>query len=415
MKLNTLINEPITYTATFIADGNVVDIVEYYSGTGEVIEPVPPAKEGYWWHWDNYELTGNITINAIYETIGYIACFVNGNNIIAQIPYTIETENITPPPVPEKAGYTSEWEDYSLEVGGITVQVLFTPNIYEVDLVVDGEVIGTIDYTYDDENPDLPTVPEKKGYTGEWVINQDDGNVVIHAEYTPINYYATFMADGNQVGDKVPFTVESISIIEPAVPEKEGYSKDAFIKAFFDNSVFGEIKPSDEVSFSANNHTDRIYKKKYIKNTGYSIIQGNGVACGKLIGGHGGIVEYAENSIIKMTDSDFRNRILFFEDIEQVCDCNYIQQFFQRLGQKGWLQLLNGIIIGQMKIGENFERLSETVKNVISGEYNLTDLPVVYGLNIGHISPITIIPYGGEAKISIDNNIRFVITESLVR
>ncbi|MCR5523490.1 MAG: InlB B-repeat-containing protein [Clostridia bacterium] len=223
MKLNTLINEPITYTATFVADGNVVDIVDYYSGTGEVIEPVPPAKEGYWWHWDNYELTGNITINAIYETIGYIACFVNGNNIIAQIPYTIETENITPPPVPEKAGYTSEWEDYSLEVGGITVQVLFTPNIYEVDLVVDGEVIGTIDYTYDDENPDLPTVPEKKGYTGEWVINQDDGNVDIHAEYTPINYYATFMADGNQVGDKVPFTVESISIIEPAVPEKEGY------------------------------------------------------------------------------------------------------------------------------------------------------------------------------------------------
>ena len=68
-----------------------------------------------------------------------------------------------------------------------------------------------------------------------------------------------------------------------------------------------------------------------------------------------------------------------------------------------------------MKIGENFDRLSETVKNVISGEYNLTDLPVVYGLNIGHISPITIIPYGGEAKISIDNNIRFVITESLVR
>ena len=193
------------------------------------------------------------------------------------------------------------------------------------------------------------------------------------------------------------------------------YSKDAFIKAFFDNSVFGEIKPSDEVSFSANNHTNRTYKKKYIKNTGYSIIQGNGVACGKLIGGHGGIVEYAENSIIKMTDSDFRNKILFFEDIDQVCDCNYIQQIFQRLGQKGWLQLLNGIIIGQMKIGENFDRLSETVKNVISGEYNLTDLPVVYGLNIGHISPITIIPYGGEAKISIDNNIRFVITESLVR
>ena len=43
-------------------------------------------------------------------------------------------------------------------------------------------------------------------------------------EYTPVTYYATFIADGIQVGDKVPFTVENGSINEPAVPAKDGYT-----------------------------------------------------------------------------------------------------------------------------------------------------------------------------------------------
>ncbi|MBQ8944165.1 MAG: hypothetical protein IJ050_06650, partial [Clostridia bacterium] len=45
----------------------------------------------------------------------------------------------------------------------------------------------------------------------------------VNAVYTPITYYATFIADGKQVGGKVPFTVESKSIEEPTVPKKEGY------------------------------------------------------------------------------------------------------------------------------------------------------------------------------------------------
>ncbi len=203
-----------------------------------------------------------------------------------------------------------------------------------------------------------------------------------------------------------------------AIAEQSGwhsYSKAAFLKAFFDDSVIGKILPSDEVSYSENNHTDRTYEKKYIKHPGYKVIQGTGTVCGKLIGGHGGIVEYGKDSLIKLTADDFKNRILFFEDIEKVCDYEYLHRFFRQLGQKGWLQLLNGIIIGQIKIGENFKQLSESVKNVISGEYNLTDMPVIYGLNIGHISPITIIPYGAEARISIDDDyIRFEITESIV-
>lgn len=193
------------------------------------------------------------------------------------------------------------------------------------------------------------------------------------------------------------------------------YSRDAFVKAFFDNSVFGNIESSYEVSYSDNNHTSKTYEKVYEKSTGYRVIQGCGSVTGRLFGGHGGIVEYADDSIIKLTKEDFADKILFFEDIDSICDYDYIKWFFDQLGNKGWLQVLNGILIGKLKIGKNFDLFSDSVKGVVSGKYGLESLPIIYGANVGHISPINIMPYGAEAKLCIyDNTAMVEITENIV-
>lgn len=193
------------------------------------------------------------------------------------------------------------------------------------------------------------------------------------------------------------------------------YSKAAFVKAFFDNSVIGQIYPSDVISYSSNNHICKTYKKIYEKTDGYKVIQGTGNVTGKLFGGHGGIVEYSNQALIKLTKEDFAEKILFFEDIESICDYEYIKWFFEQLGNKGWLQVLKGIIIGKMRIGERFDLLSESVKSVVSGKYGLELLPIIYGVNVGHISPITIIPYGADAEISISaDSVTFKIIENVV-
>jgi hypothetical protein len=99
------------------------------------------------------------------------------------------------------------------------------PMTYIKDIIVDGDKIGEVTFTYGDtELTDLPDVPEKTGYTGEWEYTITGSELEIHPKYTAIVYYATFIADGNQVGDKVPFTVESTSITAPAVPSKAGYT-----------------------------------------------------------------------------------------------------------------------------------------------------------------------------------------------
>ncbi len=203
------------------------------------------------------------------------------------------------------------------------------------------------------------------------------------------------------------------------IAEQKGwhpYSKEAFIRAFFCNEIIGNVLPSKDISYSKNNHTDPNYNKKYISQDDYKVVQGNGVVRGKLIGGHGGIVEYSNDSLINLTNDNFKNAILFFEDIEEICDYNYLQNVFDELGKRGWLQLLNGIVIGAMKIGKDFERFSTTITSIISEKYGLNDLSVIYGLNIGHISPIFIMPYGAEARISInDGKCCFEILEKIVR
>ena len=47
--------------------------------------------------------------------------------------------------------------------------------------------------------------------------------MIIEAVYTPITYSVTFMADGKEVA-VLYYTVENLSIEEPAVPEKDGFT-----------------------------------------------------------------------------------------------------------------------------------------------------------------------------------------------
>ena len=122
-------------------------------------------------------------------------------------------------------------------------------------------------------------------------------------------------------------------------------------------------------------------------------------------------MEHEENSPIVLTSEDFTNTILFFEDIPEFCDVEYIGKFFDLLGRNGYLQVLKGVIIGKMCTADSFESYAEEIRRVVSGKYGLEDLPILYGVNFGHASPICILPYGAEAELDMEK-LRFTITES---
>lgn len=58
------------FTATFVADGNVVATVDFPKGTTQIAEPQVPAKDRYMGEWESYTLSdSDITINALYTLI----------------------------------------------------------------------------------------------------------------------------------------------------------------------------------------------------------------------------------------------------------------------------------------------------------------------------------------------------------
>lgn len=189
------------------------------------------------------------------------------------------------------------------------------------------------------------------------------------------------------------------------------YSKYWFQKVLFDSSVIGNIPPTDEWSFDGNNHTNPNYTKTYLQNDGYRRIQGKGIVRGRLFGGHGGLMEYEESTGMYLQKSDFENKILFFEDIPEFCNVEYIKDFFEWLGKRGFLQVLKGVIIGKIRPGNSYESFAEAIRKTVSGKYGLCDLPILYGVNFGHTSPICVLPYHAEAELDIDN-LRFTILES---
>ncbi len=81
----------------------------------------------------------------------------------AEIEYTHGQKSIQLPEVPEKEGFTGEWPSYSLTDGGVTITAVYTKNQYTVTWNVEGETTSST--VYFDDTIEKPADPIKEGYT----------------------------------------------------------------------------------------------------------------------------------------------------------------------------------------------------------------------------------------------------------
>ncbi len=218
---------PKTYTLTFVADSETIKQQTIGIDTVNVEEPDIPAKTGYTATWETFTIQPkDITVNAVYTPIIYTVKFIADGQVIDTKTYTVENTTLTDiATVPEKQGYTGEWGSYALTHGNVEVNAVYTPITYTVKFIVDGQVIDTKTYTVENTTLiDIPTVPEKQGYTGEWEnYTLTYENVEVNAIYTPIfveKYTVTFVADGNEV-KVVTYNKDATEIVVPIVPAKE--------------------------------------------------------------------------------------------------------------------------------------------------------------------------------------------------
>lgn len=135
----------------------------------------------------------DVTYKAVLTPITYYATFVADGKTVAALPYTMDDESVDEPAIPYKTGYASSWGDYKLDVGGVTVTAEYVPEVYTAKFVADGKVIDELPYTVETDYIEEPAIPEKYGYTARWSgYTFHAGGITVNAVYTALTHEHTF-------------------------------------------------------------------------------------------------------------------------------------------------------------------------------------------------------------------------------
>lgn len=227
------------YKATFIIDGEVIEVkeVEYDSPTIEA--PAAPQKEGYTFTgWQNIpetmpafdvEIAGTYTINT------YLATFLINDEVIADILFDYGAR-IVAPDAPAKQGYKFDgWQDIpetmpakNLEIfGSYSADSSSDPvaSTYNVNFMIGDVPVAIIPFQAGSEIK-APVAPEREGYTFAGWQNvpetMPEEDITIYGTYT-INRYKAVFKIGETVIEEIE--VDYNSVVEvPEAPAKEGYS-----------------------------------------------------------------------------------------------------------------------------------------------------------------------------------------------
>lgn len=176
------------------------------------------------------------------------------------------------------------------------------------------------------------------------------------------------------------------------------YTEISFMKMLSTNSFIHQISPSkywsDDPWFI--NQNDR----KYIPNAGFLAIN-EGEAYGEIVGGN---ISSLCTLMATKYAPNLSGKILFIEDV-----CEDASTFYRTFDMKLETLLLNptfkqikGIVIGRLP-----GTLHDPIKNIIKIVENkkaLHNIPVLYGIDFGHTTPILTIPIGGYCHIKCNKN-----------
>ena len=183
------------------------------------------------------------------------------------------------------------------------------------------------------------------------------------------------------------------------------YTKEAVESILFNNCKNYEIKSSnvwskDFVPWDEKNIN--ISKTLIQEEHGYEVLQGSGIITGKILGGCIDVFPMIIGTDIWPTKKDWKDKILLLETSEDKPSPSLLTYYLRNLGAQGILNEIKGIVVGKPQGEEYYEEYKEVYIKVMK-EFNCDNLPIIYNVNVGHASPIGILPIGTNIKIDFDN------------
>ena len=229
----------VSTTVTYMVDGEVFETVTV-TNAHQSDPGFTPSKSGYTfggWYTDtalrtpfdfeayaaNNERT-DIVVYDKWEVNTYTAIFmVGGNIIVEEVRFDADDTDVDEPDVPQRTGYTGEWEDYEIKAEDLTINAVYTPITYDITYENTKGAANNNPATYNIETATITLADiTSPGYTFEgWFVGEEKvesielgsyGDITLTAKWTPIEYSVNYVLDGGINAEENPsvYTVETL-------------------------------------------------------------------------------------------------------------------------------------------------------------------------------------------------------------
>lgn len=175
----------------------------------------------------------------------------------------------------------------------------------------------------------------------------------------------------------------------------DDYSKEAVRKALFSNEVIGEIKPSNEYTKIEWNDKIEPEKIEWIKNDGYSVVQGDGVVKGRLFTLIPGPLNQILGSKYYPSKDFFEGTVLAIEHGCPYGDAKAGLHNLRAFAASGAFDKASAIITGKL---DDLSR--HYLKMVINEEVHREDMVILENVDFVHHTPMTVLPIGAMCEIN---------------
>lgn len=208
-----------------------------------------------------------------------------------------------------------------------------------------------------------------------------------------VSYYGpSIMAEFGEYGKMFDYTADAVRNI--LFGDSRGYPV-----------LSSDIWSNDSLAWKEENMHKR--RKIQPETHHYEVLSGSGTIRGQLLGGCIDVFPMIVGTSIWPSAEEWKEKILLLETSEEKPTPDYVKYYLRNLGAQGILQKINGIVVGKPKDEEFYEEYKEVYRKVLH-EFHRETLPILYNVNVGHASPIGILPLGIEYEIDLDQKtIRF--------
>ncbi len=193
-----------------------------------LIVPEMPLREGYDFVWESLVESvpsKDLVISGTYVAqLRRLVCVCDGETVFEGELACGEPLSL---PTPEpRLGYTFRWTDApeTMPVFDLTVEGVYTPEIYTLTLTADGETLSVTEIPFGEEIPE-PALPSKLGHSfsgfGKLPETMPAENLICNGTFTRNAYRLTVVVGGEVLSDTSLLFGAAIEL--PEVPEREGY------------------------------------------------------------------------------------------------------------------------------------------------------------------------------------------------